>query len=154
MQQKLIALTIGTSLMLAGCSSFRPETYSCNNLLTAPADGARVTLRTLENGKTAEARLNGVSAICENKSDGIEVAIDTGLIVKRDKADDGEVTLAEVPVILALLDDQDALVGNETFSYRIAFDSNVSAVYPVAEFSVIIPMGGRVVMSLAPSVVK
>lgn len=154
MQQKLFALTIATGLVLAGCSRFQPETYSCNNLLTAPADGARVTLRTLEDGKTADARFNGVSAICENVSAGIKMSIDAGLVVKRDQADIDEVTLAEVPVILALLDSQDELVENQTFSYRIAFDSNNAILYPVAEFSTVIPAGGRAVISLAPIVVR
>ena len=154
MQKQLFAITIGAAMMMSGCSTFQPETYACNNLLSAPADGARVTLRTLENGKTAEARFNGVSAICENQADGIEMAIDAGLIIQRPQSEGEDVTRAEVPVILAILNDQDELVANETYSYRVAFDSNRSTLYPVVQMSVMIPANGRAVISLSPQVVR
>ena len=154
MQKSFFATIIGAGLLLAGCSSFQAETYNCNNLLTAPAEGARVTLRTLENGKTAEARFNGVSATCENLDDGIKMKINAGLTVKRSKDDIAEVAPAEVPIILAMLDAQDNLVANESTSYRVAFDNGIIKLYPVANLSVVLPTGGRVVMSLAPQVVK
>ena len=101
-------------MLLAGCSALQPETYNCDYLLTAPADGARVTLRTLDTGKTAEARFNGVSTICETKDTVIEMDIKAGLSVKRSQADIAEVAPAEVPIIIAVLDDQDELVGNQS----------------------------------------
>ena len=154
MQKQLFALIMSAGLALAGCSSFQPETYSCDYLLTAPADGVRVTLRTLDTGKAAEARFNGVSARCEAKDDTIEMDIKAGLTAKRSVDDIGEVAPAEIPIIIAILDEQDNLVRNESTSYRVAFDTGVAKLYPVANFSVELPIGGRVVISLAPEVLE
>ena len=154
MSKQLLASVIGASALLAGCTAFQPENYGCNDKLTAPADGARVVLRTLDNDKTADVRFNGVKAICEDIDGGVRMAIDAGLVVSRDKEDAFEITFAEVPLLLALLDQNDAPVGHESLSYRVAFDEGRTKLYPVAELEVVIPAGGRAVISLAPSVVR
>lgn len=154
MQKLFFATFMSAGLLLGGCTAFKPETYNCDDRLTAPAAGARVTLRTLDTGKTAEARFNGVSTVCETKDQTIEMQIKAGLTVKRSEADIGEVAPAEVPIIIAVLDDQETLVQNQSTSYRVAFDSGVTKLYPVANLSVDLPLGGRVVISLAPQIVK
>lgn len=155
MQHKLFVCTVSAGLILAGCSMFKATTFDCSNLLTAAEDGTRVSLRTLESGERAEARFNGVSATCKASGDtDVSVSIDAGLIVKRERGEPFVASLAELPIILALLDEEDNLIGNESFSYRIAFDPKVDKLYPVAEMTVVIPIGGRIVMTLTPTVVR
>ena len=54
MQKKSIFI-IMISLFLVGCETIRPSYLECDNRITAIEEGSRITLRTLDNGATAQA---------------------------------------------------------------------------------------------------
>ena len=78
MQKKSIFI-IMISLFLVGCETIRPSYLECDNRITAIEEGSRITLRTLDNGATAQARFNGVSALCNERDDVVNMRIKIGL---------------------------------------------------------------------------
>ncbi|MDC0971462.1 hypothetical protein OAS27_05480, partial [Alphaproteobacteria bacterium] len=82
MQTKPIFVII-LSLFLTGCETIRPTWSDCSSRVTAVEEGSRVTLRTPDDGGEVYARLNGVSALCNEKADMVDVRIKIGLKLVR-----------------------------------------------------------------------
>jgi len=153
MQTKSIMVMI-LSLVLTSCETVRPTLTDCSNQITAIEEGSRVTLRTVENGTSAEARLNGVSAACNVKTDFVVMHINVGLkLVRSENQADGVAGL-EVPLLIAILDSNDEVTGYESVSYKMNFRSGKETMYPVIKPKTEIPINGRVILSLSPVVVK
>ena len=153
MQKKSIFLIL-LSLFLAGCETIRPSSLECNNRITAVEEGSRVTLRTLENGNTAQARLNGVLASCSEKDEIVHMRLKIGLKIVRDKDKSRKAVTLELPLLIAILTSQDEVKSYESVSYKMAFPEKKEVIYPVINAKVKKPNSGRVVISLAPKVVK
>ena len=153
MQNKSIFLIL-FALFLFGCETLRPLTLECHSRITAVEEGSRVTLRTLENGTTAQARLNGVSAVCREKDDIVHMRIKVGLKIIRDTDEKSEAVILELPLLLAVLNSKDEVKSYESVSFKMAFPENKSAIYPVINTKIKKPKFGRVVITLAPDIVK
>lgn len=142
--------------MLAGCSSFGPDPIACNDLVTAPESGARIDLAAaLANGvEGVTVRLNGVNAACYPDDGNTDMVLSIGMKASRVGVSADAPLIFEVPVMLAILDGNDKVIGNESLSYQMAFQTGVSIFYPLGEVDISLPDEGRVVVSLAPNLVK
>ena len=142
-------------LLLAGCSSFGPDPLACSSKITAPEEGARVSLRTIADpNQQVEVRLNGVSGLCYEDEGAIDMDISIGLKASRITNTPSEPLIFEVPVLSAVLDGNDNVIDTRTSSYQMAFMADKTVFYPVGQMRVTIPADGRVVLSLAPQLVK
>ena len=147
-------LSVGL-LFLAGCSSFGPDPVACSDKITAPIEGARVSLRTIEDtSQQVEVRLNGVSGLCYNNENSVDMDISIGLKASRITDAPSEPLIFEVPVLTAILDSNDSVIETRTSSYQMAFMANKTVFYPVGEMAVTLPSDGRVVLSLASDLVQ
>lgn len=153
MQKKSIFI-IMISLFLVGCETIRPSYLECDNRITAIEEGSRITLRTLDNGATAQARFNGVSALCNEKDDVVNMRIKIGLKLVRDMHQNKEAVTLELPLLIAILDPQDSVKSFESVSYRMAFPEGQEIIYPVINPKIKKPKSGRVILSLSPEVIK
>ena len=153
MQIKSIFVII-LSLFLTGCETLRPTWKECSSKVTAVEEGSRVTLRTLENGGEAQARLNGVSALCNEKVDTVVIRIKIGLKLVRDLSQNEDVVGLELPLLIAILDSQDKVESYESVSYKMSFPSRKSTIYPVITPKTQMRKSGRVIISLASEVIK
>ena len=153
MQTKPIFVII-LSLFLTGCETIRPTWSDCSREVTAVEEGSRVTLRTLDDGGEAQARLNGVSALCNEKADIVAMKIKIGLKLVRDLSENENVVELELPLLIAILDPQDKVESYETLSYKMTFPSRTSIIYPVITPKTQVQRSGRVILSLAPKVIK
>ena len=133
----------------------RDRSYlECDNRITAIEEGSRITLRTLDNGATAQARFNGVSALCNERDDVVNMRIKIGLKLVRDMHQNKEAVTLELPLLIAILDPQDAVKSFESVSYRMAFPEGQEIIYPVINPKIKKPKSGRVILSLSPEVIK
>ena len=153
MLQKLIYI-LAVPLILSGCQSIKPSLTDCSTSLTAIEEGSRVTLRTLENGSLAEARLNGVTALCNVKETETIVKSKVGLKLTRAGSDLETAVLLELPILIAILDQEDTVVGYESLSYQMSFPSNQAIIYPVINPKITIPKYGRAIISLSPTILR
>ena len=153
MQTKSIFVII-LSLFLIGCETISPTLRDCSSKVTAVEEGSRVTLRTLDDGGEAQARLNGVSALCNEKADIVSMRIKIGLKLVRDLSQNEDVVELELPLIIAILDLQDTVESYESVSYKMTFPSRTSTIYPVILPKTQVQKSGRVIISLAPKVIK
>ena len=153
MHNKSIFLILLTSFLI-GCETLMPSPLECDSHITAVEEGSRVTLRTLENGNTAQARLNGVSAVCSEKDDIVHMRIKVGLKIVRDINEKSEAVVFELPLLLAVLNSQDEVKSDESVSFKMAFPENSEVLYPVINTKIKKPNSGRVVISLAPETLK
>lgn len=120
--------------------------------LSAPPEGARAFVVTDDYQQTVDVRLNGVRAQCTVKANGnILMAVKAGLKLTRDLAENAEADIAVVPMMTAILDADDQVVSNDSFGYKNGFDTDLARLLPVVEFELVVPSGGRAVMSLTPS---
>ncbi len=153
MHNKSIFLILLT-LFLIGCETLMPSPLECDSRITAVEEGSRVTLRTLENGNTAQARLNGVSAVCSEKDDIVHMRIKVGLKIVRDINEKSEAVVFTLPLLLAVLNSKDEVKSYESVSFKMAFPENSEVIYPVINTKIKKPISGRVVISLAPETLK
>ena len=153
MHNKSIFLILLTSFLI-GCETLMPSPLECDSHITAVEEGSRVTLRTLENGNTAQARLNGVSAVCSEKDDIVHMRIKVGLKIVRDINEKSEAVVFELPLLLAVLNSKDEVKSYESVSFKMAFPENSEVLYPVINTKIKKPNSGRVVISLAPETLK
>lgn len=132
---------------ITGCLS-QPH-KSCSHLITAPELGTRQSILT-ESGHSSIVRLNGVSASCVAQDDMLAIDISAGLKARRDLSHNLETDFLEVPIIFIKIDKDEEIIGYESVSYRMVFSRTTDIIYPVVEFDVLVPDGGRVVLSLMP----
>ena len=153
MQTKPIFVII-LSLFLIGCETIRPIWSDCSSKVTAFEEGSRVTLRAPDDGGEVQARLNGVSALCNEKADMVAMRIKIGLKLVRGLSQNENVVELELPLLIAILDSQDTVESYETVSYKMTFPSGTSTLYPVITPKTQMQKSGRVILSLAPKVLK
>tara|TARA_B100001057_G_scaffold458497_1_gene507806 strand:+ start:1207 stop:1671 length:465 start_codon:yes stop_codon:yes gene_type:complete len=153
MQTKYIFVII-LSLFFSGCETIRPTFSDCTHSITAVEEGTRVTLRTLDNGDTAQASLNGVSALCNERVDTIDIKMKVGLKLVRKLDQNVAAVELELPLIIAILDSNDKVKSYESVSYKMAFPENKSTIYPVIKPKTKMPINGRAIITLAPKIVK
>ena len=153
MQTKPIFVII-LSLFLTGCETIRPTWSDCSSRVTAVEEGSRVTLRSPDDGGEVYARLNGISALCNEKADMVDVRIKIGLKLVRGLSQNENAVELELPVLIAILDSQDIVESYETVSYKMTFPSGTNTLYPVITPKTQMQKSGRVILSLAPKVIK
>ena len=137
-------------LAMAACSS-SDDIAVCPSI-TAPAEGARVFVQTDDSKQIVDARFNGVRTSCTSQNDGtIKMEIKAGLKLSRNLSQNESADIVAVPMMVAILDANDAVISNDVFGYRNGFDKGVAKLYPVAEMDFDVPVGGRIVLSLRPN---
>ena len=141
---------VGYAVFLSGCAS-KSDVVICP-AISAPEEGARAFVRVDKTMQVFDVRLNGVKAHCtSHKSGGTIVALTVGLKLNRNLADGDEVALVAVPMMTAMVDEQERVIGNDEFGYRVGFDEGDSRKYPTVEIEELVPENARLVISLKPS---
>ena len=77
--------------------------------------------------------------------------VKTGLKLTRNLAENALSDIAVVPMMTAILDADDQVVSNESFGYKTGFATDLERLLPVVEFELVVPSGGRAVISLTPT---
>ena len=77
--------------------------------------------------------------------------VKAGLKLTRNLAENAEPDIAVVPMMTAILNADDQVVSNESFGYTNGFDNELDRLLPVVEFELVVPPGGRAVISLRPT---
>lgn len=148
---RLFAPLLGSVLMAVASCSGSDDVVVCPSV-SAPEEGARVFVQTDDNKQIVDARFNGVRAICTAQNDGtIKMEIKAGLKLTRNLNQNVSADIVAVPLMSAILDANDVVISNEVFGYRNGFDKGVAKLYPVAEMDFVVPVGGRIVLSLRPN---
>ena len=144
-------------LTLLGCLVFFSSCSSDDDMvfcppLTAPPEGARAFIVTDEHRQIVDVKLNGVRAQCTAEANGdILMTVNAGLKLTRNLAENAEPDIAVVPMMTAILDANDQVVANDSFGYMNSFDTDLERLLPVVEFELVVPSGGRAVISLTPT---
>ena len=146
-------MVAGVIALLSACASFSPITYDCSNLVSAPEIGARIVLET-ETGQPATARLNGVTAMCVDDNEMVDIELAIGLKVNRSLLEGAEAGLLELPFIAAIIDGQETVAAHESFSFRMAFGDEIDVIYPLVRQDITVPKDGRLVISLLPEAIE
>ena len=137
-------------VFLSSCSS-NDDVVFCPPL-SAPPEGARAFVVTDEHQQIVDVRLNGVRALCSVEANGdVLMEVKAGLKLTRNLAENAEPDIAVVPMMTAILDANDQVVFNDSFGYKNGFDTDLARLIPVVEFELVVPSGGRAVMSLTPT---
>ena len=69
----------------------------------------------------------------------------------RNLAENAKPDIAVVPMMTAILDADEQVVSNDSFGYKNGFDTDLERLFPVVEFELVVPSGGRAVISLMPT---
>tara|TARA_Y100000589_G_scaffold264235_1_gene254866 strand:+ start:69 stop:548 length:480 start_codon:yes stop_codon:yes gene_type:complete len=146
-------VTLAASV-LSACSAFRPESYACDDKVTAIEVGSRVELVTADTFQPIMIRLNGVSASCYLDEDKTVFDVSVGLKITRDLADSAAVTKFQVPFIIAVIEGSETVIGHESFAYRMALSKQSENLYPVIDFQTKAPKDGRIILSLTPETIE
>ena len=150
MKHRSLPALLGCLVFLSSCAS-DDAVVLCPSL-SAPPEGARAFVVTDEHQQTVDVRLNGVRAKCTAEVNGnILMAVKAGLKLTRNLAENAEADIAVVPMMTAILDADDQVVSNDSFGYKNGFDTDLARLLPVVEFELVVPAGGRAVISLTPN---
>ena len=150
MKQRFLPVLLGCLVFLSSCASDN-DLVLCPSL-SAPPEGARAFVLTDEYQQTVDVRLNGVRAECTAEANGnILMAVKAGLKLTRNLAENAEADIAVVPMMTAILDADDQVVSNDSFGYKNGFNTDLARLLPVVEFELVVPAGGRAVISLTPT---
>ena len=150
MKQLYFLALIGCSILFAGCAS-QDEVVFCP-VISAPEEGARSFVRSETAGQLFDVRLNGVTADCiRHKSGGTAVSLTVGLKLDRDLKEGRDPDVLAVPMMTAMVDEQQLVTSNNEFGYRIGFEKGVKKQYPTVEIEKIVPVNSRLVISLKPA---
>ena len=137
-------------MFLSSCALLS-DVVSCPPL-SAPPEGARAFVMTDEHRQIVDVRLNGVRAQCTAEANGdVLMEVKAGLKLTRNLTENAEPDIAVVPIMTAILDADDKVVSNGSFGYKNGFDSDLDRLFPVVEFELVVPSGGRAVVSLSPT---
>ena len=150
MNSIFITATLGILVFIASCSSGDSLVY-CPPL-SAPVEGARAFVVTDEHNQIVDVRLNGVRAQCTAESNGsVLMEIKAGMKMTRDLSQNARADIAVVPVMTAVLDANEKVLSNDVFGYKNGFNTDSDRLLPVFEFEMIVPSGGRAIISLQPT---
>ena len=150
MKNLLLPAMLGSLLFLISCSSGDDLVY-CPPL-SAPVEGARAFVLTDEHQQIVDVRLNGVRTQCKAEADGsVLMEIKAGMKMTRDLSQNAESDIAVVPMMTAVLDENDEVLSNKVFGYKNGFDTDLARLLPVFEFDMVVPANGRAVISLTPT---
>lgn len=150
MQHLSLPVLLGCLMLLSSCSLLS-DVVSCPPL-SAPPEGARVFVMTDEQQQIVDVRLNGVRAKCTAEANGnVLMEVKAGLKLTRNLAENAEPDIAVVPMMTAILDADDQVISNDRFGYKNGFDTDLERLLPVVEFDLVVPSGGRAVISLTPT---
>ena len=150
MYHLLLPALLGCFVFLSSCSLLS-DVVPCPPL-SAPPEGARAFVVTDKNRQIVNVRLNGVRAQCKAEANGdVLIEVKAGLKLTRNLAENAERDIVVVPMMTAILDADDQVVSNESFGYKNGFDTDLERLLPVVEFELIVPSGGRAVISLTPT---
>ena len=141
---------LGCLIFFSSCSS-DDELVFCPPL-TAPPEGARAFVVTDENRQIVDVRLNGVRAQCSAEANGdVLMEVKAGLKLTRSLAENAGPDIVVVPMMTAILDADDRVVSNNSFGYKNGFNTDLERLLPVVVFELVVPSGGRAVISLTPT---
>ena len=150
MRHRFLTILLGFFVSLSSCAS-DDDVVLCPSL-SAPPEGARAFVVTDEHRQMVDVRLNGVRAECTAEANGnILMAVKAGLKLTRNLAENAKADIAVVPMMTAILDADDQVVSNDRFGYKNGFDTDLARLLPVVEFELVVPAGGRAVISLTPT---
>lgn len=144
----LLVLFAGILLLSTGCANFRQQKTDCSRLVSSPQLGSRVVIPTQTDNQFVTVRLNGVSALCYERGGEMIIEVEAGLKLLRDTAVLAVRQDLEVPFLVAKIDADENVVGYESFGYRMTFADDINMLYPLTDFSVTVPPGGRLIISL------
>ena len=150
MKQLSFLALVGCSVLFTGCTS-NDEIVTCP-VISAPEEGARSFVRSDTAGQMFDVRLNGLTADClQHKSGGTVVALTVGLKLDRNLGEGADADVIAVPMMTAIVDDQQTVTSNSVFGYIVGFGKDEKQQYPTVEFEKIVPENARLVLSLKPS---
>ena len=150
MQQLSVPVLLGCLVFLSSCALLS-DVVPCPSL-SAPPEGARAFVMTDKNRQIVDVRLNGVRAQCTAEANGdVLMEVKAGLKLTRNLTENAEPDIAVVPMMTAILDADDKVVSNGSFGYKNGFDSDLDRLLPVVEFELVVPSGGRAIISLSPT---
>ncbi|MDC3234997.1 hypothetical protein OBB02_03025 [Candidatus Puniceispirillum sp.] len=150
MKQLSFFALVGCSVLLTGCAS-NDEIVACP-VISAPEEGARSFVRSDTAGQLFDVRLNGVTADCmQHKSGGTKVALTVGLKLDRNLGEGTDADVLGVPMMTAMVDDQQTVISNSEFGYTVGFGKGDKQQYPTVEIEKIVPANARLVISLKPA---
>ena len=150
MKHLLLSALLGCLVFFSSCSS-DDDLVFCPQL-TAPPEGARAFVVTEKNRQIVDVKLNGVRAQCTAEADGdVLMEVRAGLKMTRNLAENAGIDIVVVPMMTAILDADDQVVFNDSFGYKNGFNADVERLLPVVEFELVVPSGGRAVISLTPT---
>ena len=150
MQHLSVPGLLGCLMFLSSCALLS-DVVSCP-LLSAPPEGMRAFVMTDKHRQIVDVRLNGVRAQCTAEANGdVLMEVKAGLKLTRNLAENAEPAIAVVPMMTAILDADDQVVSNSSFGYKKGFDADLDRLLPVVEFELVVPSGGRAVISLTPT---
>ena len=150
MKQLFFLALIGCSVLFIGCAS-NDEIVACP-VISAPEEGTRSFVRSDTAGQLFDVRLNGVTAECvRHKSGGTVVALTVGLKLNRNLGEGADADVLAVPMMTAMVDDQQTVISNSEFGYVVGFGKGIKQQYPTIEIDKTVPANARLVISLKPS---
>ena len=150
MQHLSVPVLLGCLMFLSSCALLS-DVVSCPSL-SAPPEGTRAFVMTDEHRQIVDVRLNGVRAQCTAEANGdVVMEVKAGLKMTRNLAENAEPDIAVVPMMTAIVDADDKVVSNASFGYKNGFDADLDRLLPVVEFELVVPSGGRAVISLTPT---
>ena len=150
MKQLSFLALIGCLVLFTGCAS-KDEIVTCP-VISAPEEGARSFVRSDKAGQLFDVRLNGVTADCmRHKSGGTAMALTVGLKLDRNLEEGTDADLLAVPMMTAMVDNQQTVISNSEFGYIVGFEKGAKQQYPTVEFEKIVPANARLIISLKPA---
>lgn len=153
MRANRILPSLAVLASLAGCAAFEPDYYNCKSQVTSFAQGARASLIAQESLQNIEVRFNGVSARCYDEGTQTVAEVGIGLKVSRELSEGSDVAPVSVPMVAAIIDADEGVMGTQSFVYTMQFTNNLDVIYPLVRREFNIPQGGRLILSLTPSLV-
>ncbi len=138
---------------LTACGTFEPDYVACPEIsVSKSAERAYVEGITL--GQVAQVRFNGMSAQCIATSDGHDLEIDLGFLMKRDISESSLSEEVPLDVTFAFVDANDQVVSRSVYSFSAFFPDYKNKSRPIFGLKSEIPAGTRVVMGLGKAKVE
>ena len=144
----LLSASLGVATLLAACAS-DPVYVACPDI-TAPEEGVEAFMLMDATNEVVNVRLNGVTARCEAVEDGIDMAVSSGLKLKRVSAEKLPAGVAQVNIAGVVVEEDGSVGASETLRYKAGFTDNRQILYPVVDYQVTVKTGQRLVVSLLP----